>query len=584
MQEPLTSPSLDVPQTVGEDGTEKDLQNDTGVAGSDVAFGNASGGVTDATFLTAVSRGSITQAHSADGVSPDLSGPDVVDSKAATSPHSDKKLSRSPAAKHNSSGGDHEADHVSESPNESRDGKAFDTSHAKREESEAGKADDPVDAEADAEVEAEPEAEADAASPGAAFSTAVFSDRGNVSERLAFEVGNGGSDGGTSARNAISTRDTLWQDREMWRKHMKLILEAPSSSPAAAAFQYVVIVSIGCSVTCAVWETDHSVGQYFAFMILEHFFNFFFSVEIALRFWTSDSNEAFFCSADNLVDLVATLPSTVTSLYSLFYVNLTEEEISNSFDELRMARMIRLVRLLRVLRLAKAMRQSESITVVLTSVWGSMDGLLVLVTFLLLGMLVAATFAWVFESDQPKTEFESIPASFWWAASTIMAVGYGDMIPETFPGKLVAVATMFMGVVIIAICIAVVTNSFSDVYQRNLHAARARRLSRERKEGGGPKVDAASIEAHLAKVQSSGDELLKRLSRLNRSAGYDLHTDRNVNYLRDSDCFLATVHRLWRTQASGFAQELASALGIAGVGLSLDEATFVTANADAAAH
>eukprot|EP00439_Symbiodinium_sp_Y106_P055181 s271_g7.t1 len=57
-------------------------------------------------------------------------------------------------------------------------------------------------------------------------------------------------------------------------------------------------------------------------------------------------------------------------------------------------------------------------------------------------------------------------------------------VPRTVAGKLTAVTTMFLGTIIMAVCIAVITNSFTIQYQRELYLARMRRLQQRAEEHG----------------------------------------------------------------------------------------------------
>jgi hypothetical protein len=80
----------------------------------------------------------------------------------------------------------------------------------------------------------------------------------------------------------------------------------------------------------------------------------------------------------------------------------------------------------------------------------------------------------VFESVDDATEtvececgnpnpFTSIPATFWYILVTMTTVGYGDHVPVTPLGKLVAVFAMISGIIILALPITVIGTNFARV-------------------------------------------------------------------------------------------------------------------------
>jgi hypothetical protein len=54
------------------------------------------------------------------------------------------------------------------------------------------------------------------------------------------------------------------------------------------------------------------------------------------------------------------------------------------------------------------------------------------------------------------SEFQSIPEASWWALVTITTVGYGDKVPQTFFGKLVAGIAMLTGLVGISAIVSII--------------------------------------------------------------------------------------------------------------------------------
>lgn len=67
-------------------------------------------------------------------------------------------------------------------------------------------------------------------------------------------------------------------------------------------------------------------------------------------------------------------------------------------------------------------------------------------------------------SDDPDmpSDFKSIPGTFYWCMVTLLTVGYGDEVPHTSLGKLVAGWAMVFSMVILALPISVVGTQFTQ--------------------------------------------------------------------------------------------------------------------------
>lgn len=101
----------------------------------------------------------------------------------------------------------------------------------------------------------------------------------------------------------------------------------------------------------------------------------------------------------------------------------------------------------------------DSLSVVLRSSVGQMILVLVVV------IVVAGHIVWLIERGRDN-EFSAsyVPGiweGIWWAAVTVVTVGYGDKTPKSALGRLMAILWMFFGVVLIAQFTAVITTDFT---------------------------------------------------------------------------------------------------------------------------
>ena len=81
-------------------------------------------------------------------------------------------------------------------------------------------------------------------------------------------------------------------------------------------------------------------------------------------------------------------------------------------------------------------------------------------------------------SVQPD-KLGTIPDAMWWAIVTLGTIGYGDVVPVTALGKLIAAVTIFCGLSMIALPVGIIANAFCRAdppprFRRHLGHGRAR--------------------------------------------------------------------------------------------------------------
>jgi len=81
-------------------------------------------------------------------------------------------------------------------------------------------------------------------------------------------------------------------------------------------------------------------------------------------------------------------------------------------------------------------------------------------------LVVIGTVVWLVEMRRnpefPRNPIRGIGQGIWWASTTMTGVGYGDTVPRTFPGRLLGVIWMFIGVLMISSFTATIASSLTS--------------------------------------------------------------------------------------------------------------------------
>ena len=142
--------------------------------------------------------------------------------------------------------------------------------------------------------------------------------------------------------------------------------------------------------------------------------------------------------AMNVIDLLGILPYFMSLLLSLVTSTAQgsqgDDQAFGQSEMRRIAQIFRIMRILRIFKLARHITGLQTLGMTLRNSYKEL-GLLMLVV--IMGMLIFSGLAYVGEKDEEGTMFDSMPTALYWAIITMTSVGYGDIHPVSWFGKLV---------------------------------------------------------------------------------------------------------------------------------------------------
>ncbi|MFG1479085.1 cyclic nucleotide-gated ion channel [Xanthobacter sp. V4C-4] len=183
-----------------------------------------------------------------------------------------------------------------------------------------------------------------------------------------------------------------------------------------------------------------------------------FSLEYAIRIWVAPEHPlrrrmpawrarlSYVATPAAVIDLLAVAPAILAQVAPLE---------------------IHAILVLRLLRFLKLARYSSGFNALYLSVKRERYALLACLVLLGTGVLIAATAMYLVERTVQPDKFGSIPEAMWWAITTLTTVGYGDAVPVTTVGRMIGAVTMVGGLVMLALPIAIIASSFSEVISKH---------------------------------------------------------------------------------------------------------------------
>ncbi len=129
----------------------------------------------------------------------------------------------------------------------------------------------------------------------------------------------------------------------------------------------------------------------------------------------------------------------------------------------------RMFRVARVLRLFRINAYYDSLNVITEIIKNKAQQLLSSVFIIAVMMLASSLCMYSLEHEAQPDVFENAFSGIWWAASTLLTVGYGDIYPVTIMGKVFGIILAFLGVLIVAIPTGIISAGFVEQYTKLKH-------------------------------------------------------------------------------------------------------------------
>ncbi len=194
--------------------------------------------------------------------------------------------------------------------------------------------------------------------------------------------------------------------------------------------------------------------QRMVFIGLEIGFTLLFTAEYLLRLWVWPNPARYAWSVWGIIDLLTLLP---------LYVLLLWPEFAMSYVYIWRA-----MRAIRVFRILKLLRMMPAVNSLWRAVINARHQLILFYSFIGIVMVIAG--ALMYGIEGPESGFKTLGISVYWAVVTVTTVGYGDIIPQTAAGRLVASLLILIGYSVIAIPTGILTAQMTNELQNRQKA------------------------------------------------------------------------------------------------------------------
>lgn len=224
-------------------------------------------------------------------------------------------------------------------------------------------------------------------------------------------------------------------------------------------FDAGLIIMVLTNVFIAIFETFDACEPYLPILRwLEFITALGFAIEYILRVWTSDllypsvskgiALGKYILSFSGIVDLLSFFPYFLPIFFPSGVV------------------VFRMFRVIRIFRLFRINAYYDALNVIADVLRSKRDQLLSSIFIILVLMVGSSLIMYGLEHEAQPDVFKNGFSGFWWAVSTLLTVGYGDIYPVTVVGRIFGIIITFLGVGMVAIPTGILSAGFVEQYTR----------------------------------------------------------------------------------------------------------------------
>ena len=246
---------------------------------------------------------------------------------------------------------------------------------------------------------------------------------------------------------------------ELRRRVYQVLEQGPVGDAMGVVIDRLLVLLILLNLVAVALESVPEYGARYAlaFNLIEIVSLVVFTVEYGLRLWVAVEHGPhrhlngararlkYALSPAGIVDLAAVLPFWFAFVLPA---------------DLRFVLVFRIVRFFKIARYSPAMRS------LLDVLYRERRALFGCVVITMGSALVAAALMHLAEGKVQPDRLGTIPDALWWAIVTVGTIGYGDVVPVTVLGKLIATGTIFIGVIMMALPVGIIATAFAEQIHR----------------------------------------------------------------------------------------------------------------------